>query len=73
MGAYISETLTIIGKDSSATGSYISERSKDIKLLRHLVALHGEGAIEYSKSNNWVRIKGTIINGISRDDVKKYV
>lgn len=73
MGAYIPETLTIIGKDASSTGSYISERARDIKLLRRLVALHGDGAIEYSKSNNWVRIKGTILNGISRDDVNRYV
>lgn len=73
MGSYIPETLTIIGKDAPSTGSYISERARDIKLLRRLVDLHGDGAIEYSKSNNWVRIKGTIINGISRDDVNRYV
>lgn len=58
-------------ESNNSTLSYSAAREKDVKLLKSLLTLHGIDSVEYSVTDNWVKIKGIIINGISRVDVEE--
>lgn len=58
-------------ESNNSTLSYSAAREKDVKLLKSLLTLHGIDSVEYSVTDNWVRIKGITINGISREDVEE--
>ena len=63
-------TVQPLESNNSILG-YSAAREKDVKLLKSLLSLHGIDSVEYSVTNNWVKIKGIIINGISRVDVEE--
>lgn len=48
---------------------YVEERKRSLDLAKKMYKQYGE--VEYSKTDNWVRINGVVINTISREDMKE--
>ena len=53
----------------STTISYVLHREKEIREIYSLLIL-GQ-AIEYSVTDNWVRIGKKVFNGFNREDIRK--